>query len=75
MPKFNVTLQLRGSASPKEIDVASLEEASRVVTEFQDEEGIGASGCGAYHGQVSTDGVLTHRIAYNGRVFPIGSHA
>jgi hypothetical protein len=52
------------------VDVASLEEASRRVVAFQDEHGLGSSKLGERHGLVSYDGKPTHRIAYNGSVWP-----
>lgn len=73
MTTYSVVLQLKGSASPKEVEVKDFDEASRVVVAFQDEHGVGASGVGPYHGLLSTDGVNSHRVSYNGRIWPIGA--
>jgi hypothetical protein len=65
-----VTLHLVGSA-PRVVAVDSIEAASRVVTECQDEAGVGASGCAKHHGEVKVGGVLAARVSYNGRIFAV----
>ena len=69
---MTVVLQTKGSASHEARVCESLRDASRIVTAWQDEQGLGASDLGCYHGQVSTDGIDSHRVAYNGRIFTVG---
>ena len=66
-----VTLHQCGTPQ-KSVDVATVEEASRVVTDWQDERGMGASDMGARHGEVHEGTDLVARISYNGRVRKVG---
>ena len=68
--KVEVVLQQRGQKAAR-TPVETLPEASAVVTAWQDARGLGASGCGRQHGDVYIDGVLTHRVSYNGRIWPV----
>lgn len=54
--------------SPEICECANVEEAARMVVDFQDDRGMGASDMGRQHGLVRVDGVLTNKISYNGRV-------
>lgn len=67
MANLTVMLQQAGMAA-EEIEVASLEDASRKVTEWQDSNGLGASGLAQRHGVVRLDGVFHARISYNGKI-------
>ena len=68
---MTLTLHQRGTA-PKSVDVSTLAEASRVLTTWQDEQGMGASDMGARHGEVHLGTDLVAEISYNGRVRMVG---
>jgi hypothetical protein len=52
------------------VEVSSVSEASRLVTEEIDEKGVGASAWyGPGMGVVTRDGEMVARISYNGRVW------
>jgi hypothetical protein len=70
MKPVEVVLQQRGQKAVR-TPVSSLDGASGAVTRWQDARGLGASDCGREHGNVYVDGVLTHRISYNGRIWPV----
>jgi hypothetical protein len=65
-----VVLQQRGKKAVR-TPVSSLDGASGAVTRWQDALGLGGSGCGRHHGDVYVGGVLTHKISYNGRIWPV----
>lgn len=67
MGKLTVLLQQVGLPA-EEVEVSSLEDASKKVTEWQDARGLGASGLTSRHGVVREDGRFTARISYNGRI-------
>jgi len=63
-----ITVELKRYGKKRElIEVASLTEASRVVSSFIDDNRLGASVWEG--GKVRTNGVLTHEISYNGRIW------
>jgi hypothetical protein len=67
MGKLTVVLQQAGLPA-EEVEVASLEEASKKVVEWQAAKGLGASGLTSQHGIVREDGRFTARVSYNGKV-------
>lgn len=64
---MRVLLQVDG-IHPLAVRVASEAEASRVVTDWQDRQGYGASDMGAEHGRVMVGRRIVARVAYNGRI-------
>jgi hypothetical protein len=67
MGKLTVVLQQVGLPA-EEVEVTSLEDASKKVTEWQSARGLGASLLTSRHGSVREDGRYTARIAYNGKI-------
>lgn len=67
MAKLTVVLQQVGLPA-EEVEVSSLEDASKKVTEWQDAKGLGASQLTPRHGTVREDGRFHARISYNGKV-------
>lgn len=68
MAKLTVTLQQTGLPA-EEVEVQSLEHASKVVTKWQAARGLGASSLTRGHGAVREDGRYVARISYNGKVW------
>ena len=68
--KVEVVLQRRGQKAERK-PVETLPEACAVVTAWQDAGGFGASDCGREHGAVYIDGIHTHKVSYNGRLWAL----
>jgi hypothetical protein len=66
---YHVTLHKSGSKASLEI-TETLEQASFYVTQYQDRHMMRASEAAKDHGLVRVDGKVTHRISYNGRIWP-----
>lgn len=64
---YRVTLHQFGE-SPKHVTASSTDEASRLVTAFQDFHGLGASDVSGQHGRLVHRGKTIGRISYNGKV-------
>ena len=56
---------------PEWAGVATFDEASRLVTRWQDERGMGASDMGERHGECFDGTEQIARISYNGRVWMV----
>lgn len=63
-----VTLH-RAGHEPEPVLVYSLPEASEAVLAYQRKHGMASSDMGEHHGDVTTHGVMTHDVSYNGRVW------
>lgn len=64
-----LTVKLKQEGLPlKNARASDLAGAARLVTDWQDGRGLGASDLGRGHGEVLRDGRLVARVSFNGTV-------
>lgn len=66
--KSRIAITINTDLGARIVTRDTVEECAQAWKEFRDERNVGARDMLDHCGDVSTDGVLTHRVHYNGRV-------